>query len=182
MSTLVHAPYTLEVAGNASPETKEACLEQFNCITGARSSMCFGHSVGKRLRLSRIDIGSKLEESTRQEARVVCEITVESDMVNAIGTLHGGCSAFLIDDCSALPLIALGHRLHKFAAHGVSQNLSTCYHAPAFIGSQLKIISSSLSYGSRIMSSRCEIWDKTNRRLVASGVHTMMHPSPSKSV
>ena len=67
----------LEVAGSASQETKQACLAQFYIITGVGSSVCFGKSIGKRLRLSQIDVEQNSEEPTRKQARVVCEITVE---------------------------------------------------------------------------------------------------------
>ncbi|KAF8484424.1 HotDog domain-containing protein [Gautieria morchelliformis] len=170
----------LEVAGNASQETKQACLEQFNFITGAGSPAGFAWSIGRRLHLSQIDVEPNVEEQGKKEAKVVCGITVEPVLQNAIGTLHGGCTAFLIDDCSALPLIVLGHEQQKNSTPGVSQNLSIYYHAPAFVGSELRIVSTSLAYGSRIMSSRSEIWDRTKQRLIASGVHTMMHPSPSR--
>lgn len=62
--------------------------------------------------------------------------------------------------------------------------------------SELRIVSTLVSYGSRIGTSRCEvslscevsarsdtekppqIWDKTKHRLVATGIQTMMQPSP----
>jgi len=77
MSTVSGSLPVLEVAGNASQETKKACLAQFYLITGTGSFVGFGQSIGKRLRLSRIDIEPNSEVPAKKEARVVCEITVE---------------------------------------------------------------------------------------------------------
>ncbi|KAF8520769.1 HotDog domain-containing protein, partial [Hysterangium stoloniferum] len=137
--------------------------------------------IARRLCISRVDVGKNPEEPRRTEAQVVCEITVESDMANALGTLHGGCIALLLDVCTSLPCNLMAYEIRKSTACGVSQNINILYHAPGHMGSELRITSSLVSYGSRVISSRCEIWDKTHRRLIATGGQTMMQPSHPKT-
>ncbi|KIJ57230.1 hypothetical protein M422DRAFT_149684, partial [Sphaerobolus stellatus SS14] len=169
------------ISGSASLTTKAACYKHLLLVTGVDPhKYCFGESVATRLRLTEVNFATTVEEDRRKEARVVCEITVENDMLNSLGSVHGGCIAFLLDICTSLPLAVMEYELNGNTGSGVSQNINTCYHAPALPGSVLRFISTSVSCGSRVMSSRCEIWDKTHHRLVASGMQTMMRPSLAK--
>lgn len=141
----------------------------------------FAASVGVRVALDEISIVKKTEEPTKDECRLVCSLDVTEDMLNGAGSMHGACSAFLIDFCSSLVLTA-----HSVAAYGkpifrVSQALDVVYHSPAVIGDKLRIVNTTITMGKRASSARTEIWNDTHRRLVASGVHILMQPSPPKS-
>ncbi|TFY67510.1 hypothetical protein EVG20_g3923 [Dentipellis fragilis] len=164
-----------KVAGNASPEAKQRVARGYAII--ARKTSGFSAPIAERLRLVEVDVRGKAEEPSREEARVVCETEVAEDMVNIAGNMHGGCSAFLVDVCSSTPFAALS----PDGAMGVSQAINMVYHAPARLGDKLKIVSTTITVGARVMSARCEIWDVTNHRLVASGVHIKMDPSPAKT-
>ncbi|KZT06487.1 uncharacterized protein LAESUDRAFT_653521 [Laetiporus sulphureus 93-53] len=112
----------------------------------------------------------------KQQTRVVFELTVNNDMLNAFDMMHGGCIAFLVDVCSSVALSLLGIVTNGNVAY-VSQALNTTYFAGAPLGAKLQIISTTTSVGSRIAIAETEIWDMTDRRLVASGIHTKMKPS-----
>lgn len=71
------SPRPLNIAGNASYDTKRICLEGFAHIVGARDRDGFAHDVGKRVLLTQVDVTPRPEEPIRSEARVVCELIVE---------------------------------------------------------------------------------------------------------
>jgi len=117
----------------------------------------------------------------KEIVKVVHEMDVEEDMLNGPGNLHGGCAGFLIDNCSSMVLFAskdprdpTGKSYRRSGDLSLSINFTL--HAPARLGSHLKIISTSQAMGGRISTIRCEIWDTTHDRLVASGIHTKMAP------
>ncbi|TFK46948.1 hypothetical protein OE88DRAFT_1714733 [Heliocybe sulcata] len=173
-----------QVPGNASPDVKRSVARLLDAFLLTRSKgeeAGFADAIGKRLKLTEVSIEPKRDEEGKTECRVVCEIDVASDMLNGGRTMHGGCSAYLIDDCSSLPLAA--HALATgvgSTTSGVSQALNIVYHAPALKGDKLRIVSTTIAVGSRTMSARCEIWNDTHHRLVASGVHIKMEPSRAK--
>ncbi|KAJ7173076.1 HotDog domain-containing protein [Mycena crocata] len=131
----------------------------------------FGASIVERLLITHASVEQKPEEPSKQEGRVVCELTVTEEMLNGAGTIHGGCSALIIDVGSSLALMALTRGMH------VSQSLNIVYHSPAAL---LRIINTTMTVGARAMSVRTEIWNTTHHRMVASAVHVKMKPSLSK--
>ncbi|KAF8510463.1 HotDog domain-containing protein [Hysterangium stoloniferum] len=135
----------------------------------------FADDIGRRIKITEITVKPMENAPKKREGVVVCEIEVDEGMVNGGGNLHGGCSAYLIDMCTSLPIAAVSG-----GYAGVSQSLNMLYHAPAPVGTPLRIISKSIAVGARAMSSRGEIWDTKNSRLVASGVHVKMMPSSPK--
>ncbi|KAL5478305.1 hypothetical protein ACEPAI_2489 [Sanghuangporus weigelae] len=108
-------------------------------------------------------------------ATAVAELTVDKTMVNGNGMMHGGCTAYLIDNCGSVPLVVLGVVRGRNGV-GVTQALNILFHAPAPLGSRLEIVSTSLALGGRSMTSRCEIFNKTTGRLVASAFINKMEP------
>ncbi|KAN0128573.1 HotDog domain containing protein [Lactarius tabidus] len=161
------------IKGNLSLKLKQQ-LEAGMYGIMARSDI-YGASIGKCVVVTEASIVPKAEEASRTEARVVCEVTVEEDMLNPGGRLHGACAAYLIDSCSTLVFVASGR------SGGVTQSLDLVFHAPAAPGSKLRIVNTGMAVGARIMSSRTEIWDDTTKRLCVTGIHVKMEPSPPKS-
>ncbi|KDQ64055.1 hypothetical protein JAAARDRAFT_144471 [Jaapia argillacea MUCL 33604] len=164
-----------KIPGSASPEVKLLTSEWLTFISGSQTS--FASSIANRLVLTAVDIRKKEEEQGREECRVVCEIGVAPDMLNGAGSIHGGCSAFLVDTCSSLPIAGLRKHKNNLVNMAVSQSINMVYHSPATEGDHLRIVSTTITVGARVMSSRCEIWNQTHHRLVASGVHIKMEPS-----
>jgi acyl-coenzyme A thioesterase 13 len=105
------------ISGNASEEVKRLLANPGAFFTNLPLDLkgpIFGQSITERLVVTEISVDKKADEPKKLEGRVVCEITVEegillsyswvlfsframSDMVNGGGSIHGGCSAFLID-------------------------------------------------------------------------------------
>ncbi|PPR01588.1 hypothetical protein CVT26_013327 [Gymnopilus dilepis] len=168
------------IAGNA-PDDVKSFLE--NLLTSPRTgrSPTFAESVERRLKVTEVSIQKKSEEERKTEARVVLELEVSEDMLNGSGNIHGGCSAFLVDLCSTLALIALGMANTGEVTRSVSQSLNIVYHSPAQLGDKLRLVNTTLTLGARALSARTEIWNVTHHRLAVSGTHVKMAPSIPKS-
>ncbi|EIW76261.1 hypothetical protein CONPUDRAFT_168832 [Coniophora puteana RWD-64-598 SS2] len=162
------------VGGNASEETKGKLAEAVAQWHHTLTHNGYAASTGKRCKLVEVSIQGKSEEPSRKEAKIVAEVTATGDMVNGYGTVHGGCIIFLIDVFSSLPVIAMNFDQTKNGDAGLSSSINTIYHAPAPVGATLRIVAWSTTVGGRTFSSRAEVWDATNRRLVASGTHVKM--------
>ncbi|KAF8885788.1 hypothetical protein BD779DRAFT_658574 [Infundibulicybe gibba] len=173
---------TSTIPGNAPPHIKEifADLSAFFRYDD-KGKGSFGDSIARGLRTTEVSIIKKAEEPMKDEARVVCEITVQEDMLNGGGNIHGGCSAFLIDLCSTLSLTALMLSSTGSVFPNVSQSLNVVYHSPAGLGDKLRLVNTTMTVGARALSARTEIWNVTHHRLVASGVHIKMQPSMPKA-
>ncbi|KAG1768730.1 HotDog domain-containing protein [Suillus occidentalis] len=180
---------TSQVEGNASPEVKLTLLSALHFMRlshlsrsiSDKSFRGFESEFASRLRLTEISILSKTEEPEKLEGRVVAQVTVDKEMLNGAENIHGGCSAMMIDICSSMPIYVLGASTSGHGVFGVSQSLNIVYHSPALLGDKLRIVSTTLAVGSRALSSRCEIWNATRHRLVASAVHIKMVPSEPKA-
>ncbi|TFK69434.1 Thioesterase/thiol ester dehydrase-isomerase, partial [Pluteus cervinus] len=171
---------TSEISGNAPEEVKEL-LASANYVPQANQPPTFADSIIKRTKTVEVSVVNKAEEPTRKEGRVVCEVLVEEDMTNGYGSVHGGCLALLIDQCSTMALYALQMSTVGEPFFGVSQSLNIVYHSPALLGDTLRIVNTTMTVGSRAVSVRAEVWSKTYHRLVASGVHIKMQPSSEKA-
>ncbi|KAF5388333.1 hypothetical protein D9615_000806 [Tricholomella constricta] len=173
-----------QISGNAPKHVKAAVANTSmfyaHHIEGVTGPI-FGESITKRMVVTEVSVDKKLEEPSRLEGRVVCELTVDEDMINGGGNIHGGCSAFLIDVCSSMALMALRMTNTGELYGSVSQSLNVVYHSPAGLGDKLRLVNTTMTLGARAHSARTEIWNATHHRLVSSGVHIKMQPSPPKA-
>ncbi|KAJ3506836.1 hypothetical protein NLJ89_g6644 [Agrocybe chaxingu] len=122
----------------------------------------------------------KPEDEKKKEAKLVVEVDVTEDMLNGGGSIHGGCSAFLVDLCTAIALSALSLETKGELYPCISQSINLIYHSPAGLGDKLRLFNTTLTLGARVHSARTEIWNVTHHRLVVSGTHIIMVPSPPK--
>lgn len=166
------------IGGNVSSHVKQLILNTYMAY-GAGDENCFGHAVAKAVKFVDVNVSKSEEKQGRMEATTVAEVVVTKNMLNGAGMLHGGCMAFLIDNCCSTPLVALG-LLQNINGVGVTQAMNVLFHSPAPLGSYLRIISTSVAMGCRIMSARCEIIEKRTGRLVASAYLNKMQPTMSK--
>ncbi|KIK96909.1 hypothetical protein PAXRUDRAFT_268593 [Paxillus rubicundulus Ve08.2h10] len=167
-----------QIQGNVSPRVKQLILNTF--ITyGAGDEQCFGHSVAKAVKFVDISAYESKEKHGRMEAITTAEVVVNKSMLNGAGMLHGGCIAFLIDNCCSTPLVALG-LIQNVNGVGVTQAMNVLFHSPAPAGTSLQIISTSIAMGGRIMSARCEVINKQTGSVVASAYLNKMQPTISK--
>ncbi|KAG2143628.1 HotDog domain-containing protein [Suillus clintonianus] len=177
---------TSRVEGNAPPEVKHSLLGFLVQSSRVSRSIAkpfrgFEAEFGSRLQLTEASVLLKAEEPGKSEGRVVVEVVVDEDMLNGGGSVHGGCIAMMIDICSTMPIYVLGASTSGYGVFGVSQSLNIVYHSPGLLGDKLRLVSTTLAVGSRALSSRCEVWNVTRHRLVASAVHIKMVPSEPKA-
>ncbi|KAJ7777596.1 HotDog domain-containing protein [Mycena maculata] len=167
----------MPATGNSDEKVKEMLSDLTTVFALRRPNHkpTFGDSIIERMVVTHASVDSKAEEPLKKEGRVVCELIVTEDMLNVGGNVHGGCSALLIDVCSTLALMA-----YQPDSMTVSQSLNIVYHSPATIGEKLRIVNTTMTVGARALSARTEIWNATQHRLVASGVHIKMQPSVAK--
>lgn len=170
------------ITGNVSDEVKQAYGNPADVFLRRGSKPSFGESILKRMVVTEISVEKKVEEPQKLEGRFVCELTIEDDMVNGLATMHGGCSALLVDVCSTLALASFhlattGDDIVRF---NVSQSLNMVYHSPAELGDRIRIVNTTMTVGARALSARTEIWNLTHHRLVCSGVHIKMQASQPK--
>ncbi|KAF9498890.1 hypothetical protein BDN71DRAFT_312070 [Pleurotus eryngii] len=167
-----------QVSGNASYEAKEIAYKWLAVFLSAGEGFC--GNVASRVRIMEASIIQNPEEPDKLESRVVCEIDVEEDMLNPLGNLHGGCSIFLIDECSTLPLSVLLYSLGRPTSGGVSQTINTTFHAPTPLGTKIRLVNTSMIIEEPMLCTRSEVWDVDNHRLISSAVQTKMLPSQPK--
>lgn len=177
-------PDVSHIRGNAPTEIKErlsnikAYFRSFAPTKFQDLPNTFGKSISNRFAVTEISILSKVDEESKLEGKVVVEIEVDEEMINGAGNIHGGCSAFLVDVCSSLSISALSLATVGKEQPSVSQAINMIYHSPATLGDKLRIVNTSMTLGNRTQSCRTEIWNSTHHRLVASGTHVKMMPSP----
>ncbi|KAI1790045.1 HotDog domain-containing protein [Ganoderma leucocontextum] len=160
-----------EVAGNAPDDTKQLTLNTLGAY-GVGDADCFAYAVGRQIRIADMNTESK---GDKMEVVVVSEVQVTKEMLNGAGLMHGGCLCYLIDNCAAFPLVALGV-MQNTNGVGVTQALNIFFHAPASLQTCMRITSTSVTLGGRIMTSRCEVTDKASGRMIASALLGKMQP------
>ncbi|TRM69198.1 HotDog domain-containing protein [Schizophyllum amplum] len=163
------------ITGNAPDYVKQLTCNTFYGY-GVGEGDAFGSAVGHAVRFKEISIDRKLEKQGRFEATTVADLLVTKHMLNGAGMLHGGCIAYLIDNT---PLVVLG-LVSNVNGVGVTQGMNIMFHAPAPLGTRLRIVSTSVSLGGRVMTARCEIIDRDSGRSVASAFINKMQPVASR--
>ncbi|KAM6501049.1 HotDog domain containing protein [Amanita muscaria] len=163
------------VAGNAPDYVKQLNNNTYMSY-GVGAEECFGYKVGKSVKFVKVTVERNMQRQGRLSATTVAEVDVSKHMLNGAGMLHGGCVAYLIDNT---PLVVLGI-IHDANGVGVTQALNVLFHAPATLGTRLTITSTSITFGGRVMSSRCEIVDKDSGRIIASAFLNKMQPTPTR--
>ncbi|KAJ3512192.1 hypothetical protein NLJ89_g3666 [Agrocybe chaxingu] len=128
-ASLPHYHHASPIGGNAPDYVKQLNYNTFMCY-GVGEDDCFGSKVGKAVRFIEVNVNRKLEKQGRLEATTIAEIEVTKHMLNGAGMLHGGCVAYLIDNCCSTPLVVLG-LIQSVNGVGVTQSMNVLFHSPA---------------------------------------------------
>ncbi|TFK28960.1 hypothetical protein FA15DRAFT_753028 [Coprinopsis marcescibilis] len=159
---------TQDIRGNATRQAKEWAVKWHRLLR--RLGHGYAWDVASRIAVKEVWFQGHQDTSMKKEVRMVSQLNVAQDMCDVDGNLDKGCMSMLIDESSAIALI-----LHN-AIEGspniiaVSQSINFSFHASAALGTKLRIVSRSVTTGGTIDTTRSEIWDDGNHRLVASGV------------
>ncbi|XP_036044909.1 acyl-coenzyme A thioesterase 13 isoform X1 [Onychomys torridus] len=99
--------------------------------------------------------------------KVVCEMKVEEQHTNKLGTLHGGLTATLIDSISTVALMCT-----ERGAPGVSVDMNITYMSPAKLGDEIVITAHILKQGKTLAFASVDLTNKATGKLIAQGRHT----------
>ncbi|KAK7678049.1 hypothetical protein QCA50_018990 [Cerrena zonata] len=164
-----------DIAGNAPDEVKQLTNNTLGAY-GVGDPDCFAHGVGKAIVMVELNV---YQRGNKWESKAMAEVVVAKDMLNGAGAMHGGALCYIIDNCASLPLVALGV-MQGGNGVGVSQVLNVFFHSPATLGSQLCITNTSVTLGGRVMTSKCEVVEKSSGKMIASALLSKMQPTKNK--
>ncbi|XP_032103505.1 acyl-coenzyme A thioesterase 13 [Sapajus apella] len=99
--------------------------------------------------------------------KVICEMKVEEEHTNKIGTIHGGLTATLIDNISTYALLCTERGLP-----GVSVDMNITYMSPAKLGEVVVITAHVLRQGKTLAFTSVDLTSKATGKLIAQGRHT----------
>ncbi|XDB63227.1 PREDICTED: acyl-coenzyme A thioesterase 13 isoform X1 [Capra hircus] len=99
--------------------------------------------------------------------KVICEMKVEEQHTNQLGTLHGGMTATLVDVISTLALLCTERGMA-----GVSIDMNITYISPAKMGEDILITAHVLKEGRSISFASVDLTNKATGKLIAQGRHT----------
>uniref|UniRef100_UPI00358F2471 acyl-coenzyme A thioesterase 13 n=1 Tax=Myxine glutinosa TaxID=7769 RepID=UPI00358F2471 len=110
---------------------------------------------------------TKLHAVSASPGRLVCEMGVEKQHTNSVGTMHGGLTALLVDNVSTLALITT-----EDGRPGVSVDMNITYMNAAREGETVVITAQVLKQGRTLAFASVDIMNKDTGRLIAQGRHT----------
>ncbi|KAJ7124664.1 HotDog domain-containing protein [Mycena crocata] len=178
--TLPNAPGVdvTQIRGNIPDAEKQVnanVLAYFATGSGRSPFPPFGTEIGGKLKIVELNVWDDKESASGSaESEVVLEIEVTRSMCNVYGTMHGGCAAYMLDPATVASTVLLG--LAKgFDGTGVSQSMNIHWHHPAPLGSTLIITTRSVFVDGRARLARCEMRDKSTRKLIVSGSHAYLN-------
>jgi acyl-coenzyme A thioesterase 13 len=91
-------------------------------------------------------------------------------MANFHNSIHGGCTATVIDILSSMLVIGASQP-GMFQVGGVSRNLNVTYLRPMRVGSEVRVICELVQMGKRLALLRTEIRGVETNELCALGDH-----------
>lgn len=102
----------------------------------------------------------------------VAEMRVAEEHINMMGTLHGGCTASLVDVVSTVALMSQCQGLTSMPVAGVSVDLNITYLKAAKLGEDILIDAKTLKAGQNLAFLSVDIRNKADGSLIATGKHT----------
>ncbi|KAK5985263.1 Esterase [Trichostrongylus colubriformis] len=121
--------------------------------------------------------GAQVKPLYASKDKIVCEMVVGPENINAKGTLHGGQTASLTDIVTARAL-GLTIRDNPMA----SIEISVSYFLPVKLGDVVEITAHVLKVGRNVAFTEAEFRRKSDGKLTAKGRHTVaILPKPPQS-
>ncbi|XP_040288831.1 acyl-coenzyme A thioesterase 13-like [Bufo bufo] len=111
---------------------------------------------------------SKLQLVSASPGKIVCELKVDEEHTNNLGTMHGGFTASLVDTVSTAALLNT-----ERGAAGVSVDMNITYMNAAKIGESVLITAQILKQGRTLTFATVDLVNKETGKLIAQGRHTI---------
>ncbi|KAJ1365785.1 hypothetical protein KIN20_026219 [Parelaphostrongylus tenuis] len=106
------------------------------------------------------------------DGRVRVEFDVEHRMTNPAGTLHGGCTATLIDMFTTCACMTTAR-----GQPGVSVDLHVTYLAAAKEGETVLLDAEVIRTGKTLAFTKADLYLKSSNKMIATGLHTKAFPA-----
>lgn len=104
------------------------------------------------------------------------QYTIRKEMINPIGTLHGGVTAAIVDDSIGATMFSLNEDSFYTTLNNVID-----YFAPAYENEEIIASTSIIKKGRQIVNAQCEIWNKDKTRLIARGYSNLLKTAMKKA-
>lgn len=101
--------------------------------------------------------------------------TIRKEMINPIGTLHGGVTAAIVDDIIGATMFSLNEDSFYTTLNNVID-----YFAPAYENEEIIASTSIIKKGRQIVNAQCEIWNADKSRLIARGYSNLLKTAMRK--
>ncbi|KAJ7190195.1 hypothetical protein GGX14DRAFT_483690 [Mycena pura] len=170
--------YVARIAGNAPRGVKEMAVKWLNFYHAPPK--CFAGTSARRTVVTEVSLHDNPLSDTRT-LTMVSEIDVTEEILDTEDKLSYPFLITVIDECVSSAVATLDYAEGGPGISGVSLSLNTVFHNPAHLGSKLRLINTTLVAGAGLQSCRCEVWDLTCRRPVATAVYAGMLPSLPRS-
>ncbi|KAJ7720368.1 hypothetical protein DFH07DRAFT_858644 [Mycena maculata] len=167
-----------QIEGNAPRDVKEMAVKWLDIFHAPPK--CFAGASTRKTAITEVSLDPNPLEDTRI-LTMVCELDVMEDILDGEDKLSNAFIVVVIDECVSSAVTALDYAEGGPGICGVSQSLNTVFHNPVALGAKLRFINTTLAATSGTTSCRSEVWDVTQRRLVATAVFVGMSSSPPKS-
>jgi acyl-coenzyme A thioesterase 13 len=110
-----------------------------------------------------------------ESGSVSFRFTVRKDMINPIGTLHGGVTASIMDDVIGAAVYTLNEE-HFFT----TINNVVDYFIPSKENDVIVANAHVIKKGRQIINAQCEIWNEERSRLLARGYSNLLRTDIKK--
>ncbi|CAD5215651.1 unnamed protein product [Bursaphelenchus xylophilus] len=108
-----------------------------------------------------------------EKNRVKVEFTVTEDLTNGWQTLHGGCTATMVDMVTTAALYATDD---KDVHPGVSVDMALSYYGPANLGDTVILDATVIRKGRTLAYTKADLYLKGSQKPIAFGTHTKAFP------
>ncbi|KAF7324166.1 hypothetical protein MKEN_00639400 [Mycena kentingensis (nom. inval.)] len=179
MLGIAHAPlpdaYLAGIAGSAPQAVKAHAVGWLN-VFHAPSPRCFAGESARRVVVTRVDVEAS-GEGQGSVLTLESEIEATEELLDRRNSVDKSFIIALMDECTTSSVVTLDFALGGAGIPTVSLGLNTAWHNSVPHGSKLRFICVTMASAHRLQACRCEVWDATLRRLVATGVFTGMSAS-----
>ncbi|KAJ7935928.1 hypothetical protein B0H13DRAFT_2304417 [Mycena leptocephala] len=158
------------IQGNAAREVKEIAVKWLNIYHAPPN--CFAGASTRRTAVTEVSLNRNALDNGN-----ILTLTLGVEILDGQSKVSNAFIITIIDDAVTT---------HDFAEggpgiSGVSLSLDTVFHNPVELGAKLCFVNTTLTAVGGTTSCRCEVWDLTQRRLVATATFVGMGSSPPKA-
>ncbi|KAF7360040.1 hypothetical protein MVEN_00731800 [Mycena venus] len=166
------------IQGNAPRNVKEMTVKWLNIYHAPPK--CFAGSATRGTTVTEVS----LDPNPLEDGRIltlVTETDVTEEMLDGRDKVSNAFIITIIDECVSSAVTSLDYAEGGPGLSGVSLSLDTVFHNPAERGAKLRFVNTTLAAVGGTTSCRCQVWDLTRRRLVATATFVGMNSSVPKS-